>query len=103
MGIVGFGGLCPSLGPQGRAVQCVGGRQVGTGTAHPKILPWHPLATSFTPQRVCSCIFLLLDLRGKTECLEREVSRASGRKWEDGGEIRTVICVFIKYLPDGNP
>lgn len=22
------------------------------------------------------------------ECLEREVSRASGRKWEDGGEIK---------------
>lgn len=56
-----FWGLCPSLGPQGRAVQCVGGRQVGTGTAHPKVLPWHGLATSFTPQRVCSWFSLLLD------------------------------------------
>lgn len=67
--IVGCG-LCPSLGSQGQAVQRVGGRQVGTGAAHPKILLWLRLAASFTPRRVCSC-FLLLDfapvsaMRGK--------------------------------------
>lgn len=47
----------------------------------------------FSPLGLCPC-----------ECLKREVSRATGRKWEDGGEIRrTIICVLIKYTNDGNP
>lgn len=46
----------------------------------------------FSPLGLCSC-----------ECLKGEVSRTTGRKWEDGGEIRTTICVLIKNLPDGSP
>lgn len=36
------------------------------------------------------------------EYRDREVSRATGRRWEDGGEIRgAVIYVFIENMSSG--
>lgn len=89
------GATGPSCAVCGREAQLT--PKSSPGIAWPQDLQHEGFAAGlfffFSPLGLCSC-----------ECLEGEVSRATGRKWEDGGEMRgTIICVVIKYLPDGNP
>lgn len=55
-----FGGLCPSLGPQGRAVQCVGGRHSSPQNP-PLALLGLKIYNTKGLQLVCFFFFLLLD------------------------------------------
>lgn len=84
--------LC-SVWEGGRVVQAQLTPKSSSGMAWPQALHHKGFAAGFSPLGLCS-----------RKCLMGEVSRATVRKWENGGEIRrTIICVLIKYLPDGNP